>query len=295
MYKHLQSIAAFVAVAETGAFNKAADALGVKASVVSHHVSKLEDYLGATLVYRTTRKVSLSEHGHILFDASKKWMDGTSRALDRIMDAQDEAIGALNVALPAFVPEPEVEAAIFNFIELHPHVSISLNYSDVVVDMLEDNYDLSIRIGDPADSSFIARNLATIKHLLVASPEFLIRHGTPREPDQLADIPYVSIEGIGDLLKLQRGKEQIEIQSMTCQIATNNIYGALAAAENGLGVANLPAALCKIGMEEGKLVQVLPKWQLPTFPLTAIWPDASRRNTLTKRLVDHIVAVKNPG
>lgn len=292
MYKHLQSIAAFIAVAETGAFNRAAKTLGVKASVVSHHVSKLEEHLGTTLVYRTTRKVSLSEHGRILFESSKKWMDGTNRALDRIMDAQDEAIGALNVSLPAFVPEPLVETAIVNFIELHPHVSITLNYSDSVVDMLEDNIDLSIRVGEPPDSSFIARRLSTIKHCLVASPDFLIRYGTPQEPQQLANIPYVALEGLGDTTILKRGSELIEVHNNICRIATNNIYGSIAAAENSLGVANLPFSLCAQALKDGKLVQLLPKWQLPEWSLNAIWPDASRRHTLTKRLVNHIVTFK---
>ncbi|MBW8185497.1 LysR family transcriptional regulator [Shewanella nanhaiensis] len=290
MYKHLQSIATFIAVAEAGAFNKAADALGVQASVVSHHVSKLEEHLGTTLIYRTTRKVSLSEHGRILFDASKKWLDGTAQAVDQIMDAQDEAIGALNVSLPAFVPEPEVENAILNFIELHPHVSITLNYSDTLVDLVEDNFDLCIRLGNPPDSSFIARKLAQTQHILVASPNFISRHGMPQEPVQLAKLPYVSMDGLGDTLTLTRGKQKVEVHNTICQINTNNIYGAKAAAENGLGIGNLPIALCEQSVTEGKLVHILPNWKLSSFPLIAIWPDASRRHTLTKRLVNHIIS-----
>ncbi|WP_064791306.1 LysR family transcriptional regulator [Shewanella woodyi] len=289
MYKHLQSIATFIAVAEAGAFNKAADALGVQASVVSHHVSKLEEHLGTTLIYRTTRKVSLSEHGRILFEASKKWLDGTSQAVDQIMDAQDEAIGALNVSLPAFVPEPEVENAILNFIELHPHVSITLNYSDTLVDLVEDNFDLCIRLGNPPDSSFIARKLAQTQHILVASPNFISRHGMPQEPLQLTKLPYVSMDGLGDTLTLTRSKQKVEVHNTICQINTNNIYGAKAAAENSLGIGNLPVALCEKAIAEGKLVHILPNWKLSSFPLISIWPDASRRHTLTKRLVNHII------
>ncbi|MEW8623670.1 MAG: LysR family transcriptional regulator [Candidatus Thiodiazotropha endolucinida] len=294
MYKHLQSIAAFVAVAETSAFNRAAQKLGVKPSVVSHHVSRLEEHLGTTLVYRTTRKVTLTEHGRVLFEAAYKSMDATSRALDQIMDAQEEAIGALNVTLPVFVPEPEVEKAILNFMQRHPYVSISLNYSDAVADILDNQYDMSIRIGDPPDSSFIARKLSTVTHILVASPDFILRYGTPQKPDQLSELPYIAMEGLGDTLQLIHGDQRVEVHLSTCQLATNNIYGAHVAAVSGLGMVSLPLALCESSLAQGKLIRILPKWKQPSWPLIAIWPDNSRRKTLTKRLVDHISATMEP-
>ena len=290
MYKHLQSIAAFVAVAETGAFNKAADKLGVQASVVSHHVSKLEEYLGATLVYRTTRKLSLSEHGRLLFEASRNWMDGTSTILEQIMDAQEEAIGSLNIALPSFVPDRRIEPAIMNFIKLHPHVSMSLNYSDEVADMLDDAFDLSIRVGEAPDSSFLTRKLSSTAHILVASQEFVLKHGAPDNPRGLADLPFVVVEGFGGQLALRRGSEEILYHVNARQLQTNNIYGALAAAQNGIGIANLPIALCEDNLRDGSLVKVLPNWHLPKLTLQAIWPDSSRRVTLTSRLVKHIVS-----
>ncbi len=288
MYQHLQSIAAFVAVAETGAFNKAADRLGLKPSVVSHHVSKLEDYLGATLIYRTTRKLSLSEHGRILFDASRNWMDHTGNALEQIMDAQTEAIGALNIALPTFLPDPRIEAAILNFIKIHPNVSIALNYSDHVADMLDDHIDLSIRVGSPTDSSFITRKLSVVSHVLVASPELLVRCGIPESPQQLEEMPFVAMNSFGDSIILERDGEEVEVQFRTSQLFTNSIIGALSAAENAVGFAIMPPALCEDAVAAGKLVKLLPQWAPPTWTVQAIWPDTSRRVTLTRRLVDHI-------
>ncbi|WP_170576074.1 LysR family transcriptional regulator [Ruegeria atlantica] len=288
MYQHLQSIAAFVAVAETGAFNRAADRLGVKPSVVSHHISKLEDYLGATLIYRTTRKLSLSEHGRILFEASRTWMDHTGNALEQIMDAQNEAIGALNVALPTFLPDPRIEAAILNFIKIHPNVSIALNYSDRIADMLDDHIDLSIRVGTPSDSSFITRKLSVVSHALVASPDLLVRCGTPETPQQLEEMPFVAMNSFGDSVILERDGEEVEAHFRTSQIFTNSIIGALSAAENGVGFAIMPPALFEDAVAAGKLVKLLPQWSLPTWIVQAIWPDTSRRVTLTRRLVDHI-------
>ncbi len=288
MYQHLQSIAAFVAVAETGAFNKAADRLGVKPSVVSHHVSKLEDYLGATLIYRTTRKLSLSEHGRLLFDASRNWIDHTGNALEQIRDAQNEAIGALNIALPTFLPDPRIEASILNFIKIHPNVSIALNYSDRVTDMLDDHIDLSIRVGSPSDSSFLTRKLSVVSHNLVASPEMLVRCGTPETPKQLEEMPFVAMDSFGDSVVLERDGEKAEVHLQTSQLYTNSIIGALSAAEGGVGFAIMPPALCGDAVAAGRLVKLLPQWTLPTWTVQAIWPDTTRRLTLTKRLLDHI-------
>ncbi|GAB5487515.1 MAG: LysR family transcriptional regulator [Parasphingorhabdus sp.] len=293
MYKHLQSIAAFVAVAETGAFNKAADKLGVNASVVSHHVSKLEEYLGATLIYRTTRKLSLSEHGRRLFEISRVWMDNTNQALDVIMDAQEEAVGALRVALPAFIPDPRIEVALLHFGKLHPNVSLSLFYSDQVSDLLEDDFDLSLRIGTLSDSSFMRRKLSEVSNVLVASPELLTRCGTPETPDELEKIPFIFMKGTTEKIVLTKGGDKSQVAAENCQIETNNIYGAFAAAENGLGVAGLPLPLCEQALANGTLVRLLSRWQLPKFVLQAIWPDVSRRSSLTKRLVRHLSTVTN--
>lgn len=278
-----------MAVAETGAFNKAAAKLGINASVVSHHVSKLEDFLGSTLIYRTTRKLSLSPQGRTLYEAGRLWIDGTADALDRIRDAQEEAIGALRVTLPAFVPDPRIEDAILAFARMHPNVSLSLNYSDSVSDLLEDSFDLSIRIGNPPDSSFRRRKLIEIPHILVASPEFLAIQGTPESPGELGSLPIVYMKGSTDNLRLMRGSDVQEIQAESAQIETNSIFGAFAAAKRGLGIAGLPVALCEQSLASGKLVRVIPQWQLPKLTVQAIWPDASRRESLTKRLINHVV------
>lgn len=290
MYKHLQSIAAFVAVAETGAFNKAADKLGVRASVVSHHISKLEDYLGATLIYRTTRKISLSEHGRMLFKASHELMGNTHKTLDQIIDAQEEAIGALRVALPSFTPDPRIEAALLSFINIHPNVSISLFHSDQVADLLDEKFDLSIRVGEPPVSSFLTRKLSVAKHILVASPELLIKYGTPKSPNDLDEIPFVFMEGIGGHFTLKRGDQSVEFSIQNSQIQTNNILGARAAARSGVGIANVPLPLCEKDLSNGRLARVLPQWQLPHFTVHAVWPDTSRRSSLTMRLVKHLAA-----
>lgn len=289
MYKHLQSIAAFVAVAETGAFNKAAKKLGVNSSVVSHHVTRLEDHLGSTLIYRTTRKLTLSQQGRVLYKAAKGWMDGTQQAIDWIMDDQEEAAGALRIALPAFIPDPRIDRALHLFAELHPNVALTLNYSDQVANLLDEKIDLSIRIGTPPDSCFMRRRLSDIDLILVASPRLLVHYGTPHHPDDLSEMPFVLMGGPADDITLRSNSEIVNVSTQNCQIETNSVYGAQAAAKSSLGVASLPAPLCESALSQGTLVRLLPSWQLPSLTLQAIWPEKPWRKSLTTRIVKHLV------
>ncbi|WP_319545004.1 substrate binding domain-containing protein [Ruegeria conchae] len=190
--------------------------------------------------------------------------------------------------MPTFLPDPRIETSILNFIKIHPNVSIALNYSDRVTDMLDDHIDLSIRVGSPSDSSFLTRKLSVVSHNLVASPELLVRCGTPETPKQLEEMPFVAMDSFGDSVVLERDGEKAEIHFQTSQLYTNSIIGALSAAEGGVGFAIMPPALCGEAVAAGRLVKLLPQWTLPTWTVQAIWPDTSRRLTLTKRLLDHI-------
>ncbi|MBO9475267.1 LysR family transcriptional regulator [Shimia sp. R10_1] len=288
MYRYAQSLVAFVAVGQTGAFVKAARQLGVTPSVISHHISRLEDALGETLIHRTTRKLSLSENGKRLFETTQRGFEGIELETDRIKAGSEHIAGALKIALPAFVPDPNLEARVMEFMLRHPSVALTLEYSDHIVSIVDAAYDLSIRIGDLPDSSLTRKKIGSVQHLFVATPDFLIRHGTPKQPKDLESMPFVSMGRSNDVFSLVRGQNTQEIKLDVCQLSVQSILAAKAGTLAGVGFGSLPEPLITDDLAEGSLLRLLPEWALPPLSIQAVWMGTSRRNSLAKRLVEFL-------
>lgn len=290
MHRNLQSVITFVAVGETGAFVRAAERLGVQPSVISHHIAKLEDELGETLVHRTTRKLTLSDNGRRLFETAQGGLRAIQQAMEDIRSDREDAVGALRVALPAFVPDPVLEARLMTFARRHPHVALTLDYDDQVRDVVEGGYDLSIRLGDLPSSSLMRQKLSEVQHMLVATPEFLLRYGPVRTPEQLADIPHITMSESLDEVYLTRGRDQRHVPLHVSQMKVRNIFGARQATLAGVGFGNLPMALAEPDLATGALVELLPDWRQRALTVQAVWSGTSRRRGLAKRLVDFLMA-----
>lgn len=288
MIKYLQSLAVFAAVVETGAFNKAARKLDLTASVVSHHVSKLENHLGVTLLYRSTRTLSLTDDGRKVYDAARRIVSAADEALDLIADASDEPVGALRVSMPAFVPIGGLEPAIWAFVARHSGVALSIHYSDHPVDLIAEGYDLAFRVGHPRDSSLQMKRIAETALRLVAAPALLARQGTPKVPEDLAELDFIALDGLPETLSLVRGKETVKVRPLSYRIMVDSIHAAHSAAKAGIGAMPLPPALLAGARETGELVDVLPQWKLPALPIYALWPAKARRNSLMRRLLDSL-------
>jgi DNA-binding transcriptional LysR family regulator len=290
MQHSVQSLIAFVAVGQTGAFVRAAKQLGVSPSVISHHIAKLEDQLGETLVHRTTRKLTLSENGKRLFEAAQAGLTQIDLALEQARSDSDEVAGALRIALPAFVPDPVIETRIMEFATRYQNVALTLDYSDDVVDLVAGGYDLSIRLGNIPTSSLIRRRIGSVTHLLVATPEILLEHGTPINPSDLTRMPTVAMSQSGDRVTLMKGDSSETVSLETSRIKIQNILGVRTATRSGLGFGNLPEALVREDVSQGRLESLLPDWHQPQLTLQAVWSGTSHRRELAHRFVEWIVA-----
>lgn len=280
---------AFVAVGETGAFVKAAHKLGITPSVVSHHVARLEEELGVTLVNRTTRKLSLSDSGRQLFETAKRGLSGIESVLEEVSASSENVSGTLRVALPAFVPEPSLEAKVMAFILRYPNVRLVLDYSDDVKDLVGEGYDVSIRIGDPPSSSLVRRKVSSVTHLLVASSDCLLRFKSLEKPQDLTGVPCVCIGPKPTSITLRRGKITERVTPKVSNIRVQSIIAVKAAALAGVGFSSLPEGLISEELREGRLQRVLPDWQLPQLTIQALWSGTSNRRTLASRFVDFLV------
>lgn len=289
MYKHLKSLAVFVTVAQTGAFNKAAKKLDLQPSVVSHHINKLEAHLGTRLIYRSTRQLNLSEQGEALYHSTQTLFQSTENVIAQLSANSNEPRGLLRVSLPQFVPDPKIEQAIWSFHQKYPHIELSLDFTDEQVKLPSNHIDLAIRIGKQSDSNLMTKQLSAVEHILVASPAFLASKAEDlSSPDQLLKWPCINLGCSGKALILTKQPAQIEVAAVPSGLTVNSINAALNAAIAGIGFTDLPPALCEHALETGKLVRLLPDWQLPTLPICATYSGKVLHNSLIKLLLVHI-------
>lgn len=281
MIDHLKQMAIFAQVVEEGTFRGAAKALGLSPSRVSETVSELEDYLGVTLLYRTTRKIALTNEGRIFYGRVVEMMHSAEAGLNEISAIAMEPVGALRISFPAFLSSSPLSTAVADFSKRYPNVALSVTYTDNEVGLIEDGFDLNIRAGWLDDSSMMSRKLAVGQRKLVAGRKYASRHSVPKSPADLEDWDWIRYRNRADTTVLVgpdgtegkvTGKAQIEVDSIH---ALDHLV------RQNLGVTILPANMADQGIEDDALVPLIPDWTLRELGIFAVWPDRSRRESLT--------------
>lgn len=285
----MKSLAVFIAVAQTGAFNKAAQRLGLKPSVISHHINKLEAHLGTRLIYRSTRQLSLSAQGRELYESTHLLFEGSQRVITQLSANSEEPRGTLRISLPQFVPDPVIEQAIWHFHKKYSNIELSLNFTDEPVHLPSNEIDLAIRIGQQNDSTLMTKQLSFVEHILVISP--LLLDSSISEitaPEQLIHLPRIHLNCTNKALTLNHQQIVQEITPVSPHITMNSIHAAFNATIAGIGFAELPPALCKQALQSGQLVRLLPNWRLHKLPICATYSGKALHNSLIKLMVSHI-------
>ena len=175
----------FVQVVDSGSFTAAAERLELSKSVVSKYVTRLEDRLGARLLNRTTRRLSLTEVGRVFYERSRRGLQEIDEAENEVSRLQGTPRGTLRINTPMSFGIMHIAPAISEFRRHYPELSVDMNLDDRLVDIVEEGFDLAVRISDLPDSSLVARRLAPCRHAVCAAPRYLEQHGVPRTPDEL--------------------------------------------------------------------------------------------------------------
>lgn len=294
MIDRLRALAIFSKVVETRSFRKAAGLLSLSPSVVSHHVAALEKELGVTLLYRSTRSVSLTDEGRKLNTAALAMLAAAEGGFETLNAGTKEQRGALRISCPAFMTKGPVARGLEQFALRHPLVSLSISYSDLRHDLIREGFDLAIRMGNLKDSSLKHRRIGSVERCLVASPELISRHKQPRAPGDLESWNLICLQQRSNKIEFVSGGTGAEqMITMTGQVTVDSVFGMVAMARAGLGLALAPRVLVQGEIESGHLVQVLPGWTLAPIDTFAIWPGDARGGSLTARLVDQLVHVCN--
>ncbi len=279
----------FVKVAQLGSFSAAASQLGMAKSTVSKNVVALEERLGVRLINRTTRRLSLTEVGQAYRDCCLKIVQEIEEAELSAVGLNAEPRGILKVSAPMTFGARYLSPLVPKFIARWPKIAVDLSLSDRVVDILDEGFDMALRIADLEDSSLIARRLAASRLITVASPDYLRQRGSPDQPEQLVGhncLTYAYGRTPG-LWRYERGGEPVIIR-VEGNFHVNNGDALAAAAIEGLGIAMLPSFIIVDEVRSGRLKPLLDDFDAGTTPISVVYPHNRHVSAKLRSFVDFL-------
>ncbi|MDA5193158.1 LysR family transcriptional regulator [Govanella unica] len=281
----LTAMQVFAAVVDEGSFSAAAARLNMAKSAVSTLVKTLEAELGVTLLNRTTRKVSLTEAG-------QRYKDRAEQILSDVEDADREAAaltatprGTLRVSAGVSFGTQELGKVVATFLATYPEVRIDLQLTDRFVDLLDEGFDLAVRIGELRDSSLIARKLTSARRLTCASPDYLEAHGTPQHPNDLRQHNCLGYSGGGWSFQ-EQGRPLIP--ALEGRLIGNNGDVLCAAAVAGSGIVFAPSFILGDDIRAGRLVPILTAYEAPPVGIYAIYPPSRHISAKLRAFIDSL-------
>ena len=288
--EQLTAMLAFARVVETGSFSKAARDLGVSKSAVSKQISRLEDRLGVRLLNRTTRRHSLTEAGTSFFEGCQRMLAEVESAEAAVSRLASAPRGTLKINAPMSFGLQHLGPALADFLGAYPELSVDLVLNDRLVDLVEEGFDVGLRIGKLADSSLIARRLAPCRHVLCAAPAYLSSHPTPRVPEDLKahSCLHYSYLSSGQTWRFN-GPDGVRKITVSGRLRINNGDLLKVAATNGLGIALLPTFIVGDALRAGRLVPVLNEWK-PVFDsaIHAVYPASRNLSPKVRVFIDFL-------
>lgn len=284
-FDDFDGLALFIRIAQAGGLASAERATGIPKATLSRRLSALEESLNVRLVRRTKKGVVLTDRGQQLFERGQTAFLLAEQAIAEVQDDRVALSGTVRLSLPPDMATAALAPALISFKTRHPDVTIEMTLADRRVSLIEEGYDLVVRMGPVADSELMFRKIADLPRALVASPAFLLEHPGLEEPQDLEMLPALAIRR--DLVEwdLKNADGTRAIVRPRIGFAANRQTILVEAACAGLGIANLPEFLIEDAMATGALVPVLPDWAPSPVEMTALW----QRDRITERLIKAIV------
>ncbi|MGF6572852.1 DNA-binding transcriptional LysR family regulator [Paraburkholderia sp. GAS333] len=294
---NLNRLVIFVAVVDAGSLTAAAARLGLAKTMVSTHMQRLEAEVGASLLIRTTRRLSVTEAGRAFYDASVKILRATEEALSAVSGETAPVRGTLRVSSPIDYGALAVAPALVELRREHPQLDIELICIDHYVDLIADGIDVAIRLGRLADSNYRAVKLGTFVKWIVASPAFIERWGMPRAPADLSALPFNAMTVLPHPLTLElhcmngdtgNKADKAEKQTVRCESAfqVNTADACRAATLAGGGFGLLTDFSIAGDIASGRLVRMLPQWSTEPASIQAVFPPTSHPPAKVRALIE---------
>jgi DNA-binding transcriptional LysR family regulator len=285
----LDAMRAFVTVVSEGAFTRAADRLGMSPQLVSKYVSQLEKHLGVRLLNRTTRQIHLTEAGASYHQRAQQVLNDIEDMECQIGDLQTEARGLLRISAPVSFAIRHMAPLLSGFQKAHPGVGIDLQLNDRKVDVVEEGFDVVLRIGHLRSSSLIARKIAPIRMVVCAAPHYLEQNGTPRNLEDLQGhrylrYSYIELDSGQPLHRWLQNNGQNDSNGM----ASNNGDVLVEAAIAGAGIALQPTFISGPAIKEGKLQVILQDYEPEPMGLYAVYAHRQLLASKVRSFIDYI-------
>jgi DNA-binding transcriptional LysR family regulator len=283
----LTSLTAFVRVVDSGGFSAAGRRLNMSTTMVSNHVQSLEDRLGARLLNRTTRKVSLTEVGKAYYDRCIQILADIEQADDIAGALQSTPRGTLRIYTATHIV-PFIAPVVAEFLARYPDVKVDLSMGERAVDIIDEGYDIAVRLTPPPDSSLIVRSLATWRHVLCCSPAYLEKHGRPLQLSDLSDRNCVRhvLYPFEDEWRFVDRKGAPASVRVSGNLISNSGDTLRMAALQGVGVCLGPGFLIHADLEEGRLVRLLPEYRTVEFAMNAVYPHRHHLSAKVRTFID---------
>jgi len=284
----LTDIAVFVQVVDAGSFTAAAEKLGLSKSVASKYVTRLEERLGARLLNRTTRRLSLTEVGQVFYTSSQQGLREIEEAESEVSKLQSSPRGVLRLNAPMSFGILHISPALPDFLNQYPELSIDMSLDDRRVDLVEEGFDLAIRIGELPDSSLVARRLGPCRHVVCGAPDYFKNHGVPQTPDDLRHhnaISYKYQDTPSEWHFISPNKSVVHVP-VSGSIQINNSLGLREALLHGAGITLTPTFIAGPDIKSGKLQAVLTDYEVMEFSIYAVYPQRRHLSPKVKAFVE---------
>jgi DNA-binding transcriptional LysR family regulator len=290
----LSGVTVLAAVIEAGTIVRASEALGLTASAVSRAVSRLEARVGARLLNRTTRSLTLTDEGRRFYERVGPHLDGIEEAAIEAAGSTNLVRGRLRINVDPFFSRIVLAGHVVTFLQQHPDVRLELIMRDHVGDLVADGFDLALRFGDPPSGSFVARKLVETRILTVASPGYITMHGRPQHPADVAGHAciafYDAANGRPFDWEFRKGRRVLPVD-IASRLLVSDVGAMLSACEAGTGIAQIMQLGAGDLIESGKLVELFPDWSGELFPLYALYPSRWHRAAKVREFVDFCLTV----
>ena len=286
----IEELRVFVAVADLRGFAQAARRLGMSPAQASKLIARLEDRLNNRLLNRTTRDVSLTDSGRT-FHARARVLVEEFDQLERSAHEGAMPRGLLKISAPLSFGIQQLGPMLVDFARAYPDVGLEVSFTERMVNLVEDGFDAAVRIGTLADSSLVARKLATIRNVTVASSEYLATHGVPRKPEELQKHDLILDLNFADpyVWSFGSGAKRMQVR-VTGRLGFANPYICLAAVRAGLGIARAPAFAAAEDLRNGRVTTLLTKYEPDPGTVYAVYPHARHLASKVRVFVDFLAA-----
>lgn len=288
MIDELRAMAIFAETIKQGSFRKAATTLKLSPSVVSYQITQLEEKLGAALIYRSTRSLSLTNEGKSLYSHCSAMLEAANSGLNELSQNKQALTGHLSITLPSALIKAPISRKIVEFSCLHPELKLNVDYSDETHDVIDKGIDLAFRAGQLSDSSLKAKRVGQVRRKLVCSPKYPNFNHKLTSIDELEKWQWIKLDMLPNHRTVQDKNGEQFIINFQNRIEVNNVEAMTEFCLHGAGIATPPDFLVDKHLQSGELVELMSNWQVDDIPIYAIWPNNAGASSASKRLIEYV-------